>query len=103
MKSLENINNDVLVNKSSFCLIHSKEINHEIGTSLNKRMTESLNKSSFIVANSNFTKTLVIKLEQIKKIIIINPDDYPISINESSKQAKEIYDNSFQRLLLLLG
>ena len=44
-KSLENINNDVLVNKSSFCLIHSKEINHEIGTSLNKRMTKSLNKS----------------------------------------------------------
>ena len=45
-KSLENINNDVLVNKSSFCLIHSKEINHDVGTSLNKRMTKSLNKSS---------------------------------------------------------
>ena len=103
-KSLENINNDVLVNKSSFCLIHSKEINHEIGTSLNKRMTKSLNKSSFIVANSNFTKNLAIKLGiNKKKIIIINPGcDYPISINESSKkQAKEIYDDSFPKIITI--
>ncbi|OUW73626.1 MAG: glycosyl transferase [Pelagibacteraceae bacterium TMED216] len=103
-KSIENINNENLINKCSFCLIHSKEINHEVGSSLNKRMIKSLNKSSYIIANSHFTKKLAIKLGiNEKKIHIINPgSDYPIPIKENfKKQAKDIYDNSFPKIITI--
>ena len=45
-----------------FCLLHSKEINHEIDTSLNKRTIKSTNNADYIIANSNFTKKLAIKV-----------------------------------------
>ena len=61
-------------NKKKICLIHGKEINHEKGTALNKRVLEVLNNVKTIVANSEYTKNLAIKLgvEQ-NKIIVINP------------------------------
>jgi phosphatidylinositol alpha-1,6-mannosyltransferase len=61
-------------NKRKICLIHGKEINHEKGTSLNKRVLEVLNNVETVVANSEYTKSLAIKLgvEQ-DKIIVINP------------------------------
>ena len=61
-------------NKKKICLIHGKEINHEKGTSLNKRVLEVLNNVETIVANSEYTKNLAIKLgAQQEKIIVINP------------------------------
>ena len=60
--------------KKKICLIHGKEINHEKGTSLNKRVLEVLNNVGTIVANSEYTKNLAIQLGvQQDKIIVINP------------------------------
>ena len=69
-KSLEHLK----TNKKKICLIHGKEINHENGTSLNKRVLEVLNNVETIVANSQFTKDLAVKLGVIEdKILVINP------------------------------
>ena len=57
-KSIENIDVSTLQKTKSFCLIHSKEINHPLGSLLNKRMLNSLNKANFVIANSVFTKLL---------------------------------------------
>ena len=61
-KSLELINNKNLNKSKTICLIHSKEINHQKDSSLNKRVINSTNKADFIVANSNFTKELGISV-----------------------------------------
>ena len=86
-KSIENIEETTLRKTKSFCLIHSKEINHPLGTSLNKRMINSLNKADYVIANSHFTKNLVVNLGfKFDKIKIINPGcNYPIIINEDAK------------------
>ena len=69
-KSLELIK----TNKKKICLIHSKEINHTKGSSLNKKVLSVLNNVDHIVANSNYTKKLAIDLGvEEKKIVIINP------------------------------
>ena len=69
-KSLEHLK----TNKKKICLIHGKEINHEKGTSLNKRVLEVLNNIETIVANSQYTKDLAIKLGVNEdRIVIINP------------------------------
>ena len=69
-KSLEHLKTD----KKKICLIHGKEINHEKGTSLNKRVLEVLDNVKTIVANSQYTKNLAIKLGvKEDKIEIINP------------------------------
>jgi phosphatidylinositol alpha-1,6-mannosyltransferase len=60
--------------EKKICLIHGKEINHEKGTSLNKRVLEVLNNVETIVANSEYTKILAISLGvQQDKIIVVNP------------------------------
>ena len=60
--------------KKKICLIHGKEINHEKGSSLNKRVLEILNNVETIVANSEYTKNLAISLGvQQNKIVVINP------------------------------
>ncbi len=101
-KSIEKIDNDILKNIPSFCLIHSKEINHQKGTIINKRMLKALNKAKFIISNSLFTKDLVIKngLNE-KKIEIIHPGcSYPIKIDNKSKEAaRELYRNSFPKII----
>ncbi len=69
-KSLEHLK----TNKKKICLIHGKEINHEKGTSLNKRVLEVLDNVETIVANSQYTRNLAINLGvKDDKIIIINP------------------------------
>jgi len=74
-KSLEHLK----TNKKKICLIHGKEINHEKGTSLNKRVLEVLDNVETIVANSEYTKNLAISLGvQQDKIIIINPGVDPV-------------------------
>ena len=103
-KSIENINDNILQSKNSFCLIHSKEINHQAGSSLNKRMIKALEKPKYIIANSEFTKNLAINLGINKnKIKIIHPGcDYPIEINEEyKKQAKDIYNGAFPKIITI--
>ena len=69
-KSLELIR----THKKKICLIHGKEINHEKGTSLNKRVLNVLNNVQIVVANSKYTKELAIKCGVDEdKIIVINP------------------------------
>jgi phosphatidylinositol alpha-1,6-mannosyltransferase len=74
-KSLELIKS----NKKKICLIHSKEINHNKDTNLNKRVLNVLNNVETVVANSKFTKNLAISFGvQEDKIIVINPGVDPI-------------------------
>ncbi len=74
-KSLELIK----TKKKKICLIHSKEINHPKGSSLNKKVLSVLNNVDHIVANSNYTKNLAIDLGvEEKKIVIINPGVDPV-------------------------
>ena len=74
-KSLEHLK----TNKKKICLIHGKEINHEKGTSLNKRVLEVLDNVESIVANSEYTKNLAISLGvQQDKIVVINPGVDPV-------------------------
>ncbi len=103
-KSLENLNQENLREIPAFCLIHSKEINHPIGTNLNKRMNKSFNKAKFIIANSNFTKDLAVSLGIKKEIIhVIHPgSNYPINIeNEYEQKAKKIYENNFPKIITI--
>ena len=99
-KSIENIDLETLNKTKSFCLIHSKEINHPLGSSLNKRVLKALGKANFVVANSKFTKELGLKLG-IKDIKVINPGcNYPIAITETAKEfSKNIYGNSSPKLI----
>ena len=101
-KSIENLEKEILKKTKSFCLIHSKEINHPQGTLLNKRVLASLKKADFVIANSNFTKNLIIKLGLKKeKIKVINPGcNYPIKVEENAKKfADNVYRDSSPRLI----
>ena len=69
-KSLESIETD----KKKYCLIHGKEINHPLGSLLNKRANKILNKVEKVIANSEYTKNLAInKGVNQEKIVVINP------------------------------
>ena len=86
-KSLELIKTEYFKKIKTFCLLHSKEINHEVGSSLNKRLIKSTNNADYIIANSNFTKELAIKVGINKsKINIIFPGiQKPSNIETISK------------------
>ncbi len=101
-KSIENIDTEILKTTKSFCLIHSKEINHPAGSSLNKRVIKALEKSDNVIANSRFTKELALKLG-IKNVTVINPGcNYPITVHEESKiYAKKIFENSSPKLITI--
>ena len=101
-KSIENIDTEILKTTKSFCLIHSKEINHPVGSSLNKRVIKALEKSDNVIANSRFTKELALKLG-IKNVTVINPGcNYPIKVHEESKiYAKKIFENSSPKLITI--
>ena len=90
-KSIENIDDRVLNQTKSFCLIHSKEINHSVGSSLNKRVIKALAKADHVIANSRFTKELAIKLGvPVKDIKVINPGcNYPIPLEEEARKFAE--------------
>ncbi len=103
-KSLEHINKKYLLNKKTFCLIHSKEINHTINSNLNRRVLKSLSKADFIISNSNFTKNLAINLGVDEKIIhVINPgiDIYKKPDDESLNKAEDFFKDSFPRLITI--
>ena len=99
-KSIENIDLSVLKKTKSFCLIHSKEINHPLGSSLNKRVLKALSKTNFVIANSRFTKELAMSLG-VKDVTVINPGcNYPITVSESAKEyAKNIYKSTSPKLI----
>ena len=101
-KSIENIEKNLLNRTKSFCLIHSKEINHPVGSSLNKRVLTALAKADHVIANSKFTKEFAMKLG-IKNVTVINPGcNYPIPINEEAKEfAKKIYGNASPKLITI--
>ena len=101
-KSIENIDVEILKKTKSFCLIHSKEINHPIGSTLNKRTVKALGKADYVIANSRFTKELAINLGvKANNIKVINPGcNYPIQINEDAKKfAKKVYGEASPRLI----
>jgi len=101
-KSIENIEKNILEKTKSFCLIHSKEINHPVGSSLNKRVLNALAKADHVIANSKFTKEFAMKIG-VKNITVINPGcNYPIPINEDAKEfAKKIYGNASPKLITI--
>lgn len=89
-KSLEHLKN----NKRKYCLIHGKEINHNKGSNINKRILKVLNNVEKIIANSVYTKNLAINIGVNKdKIIVINPGIDPI---------KELEIKSFDKVESLL-
>ena len=101
-KSIEKINPEIIKEIPTFCLIHSKEINHSIGSSLNKRILKSINKTKFVIANSNFTKDLGIKIGIPKnKIHIIHPGcDDPMQIEKEFQiEAERILKDSFPKII----
>jgi len=101
-KSVEKINSQVIKNFPTFCLVHSKEINHSKESMLNKRVLNSIEKVKYVIANSNFTKNLAISIGvPEKKIHIIHPGcDEPIKINNDfQSQAENIYKDSFPKIL----
>ena len=81
-KSLELIK----TNKKKVCLIHSKEINHEKRSNLNKRVLDVLNNVDIVIANSKFTKNLAINCGVDEgRIFIINPGVDPVQeLNQNS-------------------
>jgi len=101
-KSLELIKSEYLKKTKSFCLLHSKEINHEINSSFNKRLIKSTNKADYIIANSKFTKDLAIKvgIDQ-SKINIIHPGiQKPKKIENLNKvEAEKYFGNSFPKII----
>tara|TARA_Y100000768_G_scaffold230663_1_gene174185 strand:- start:2591 stop:3676 length:1086 start_codon:yes stop_codon:yes gene_type:complete len=101
-KSIENIEKNILEKTKSFCLIHSKEINHPVGSSLNKRVLIALAKADHVIANSRFTKEFAIKLG-VKNVTVINPGcNYPIPIEDEAKEfAKNIYANASPKLITI--
>ena len=101
-KSLELIKTENFKKIKTFCLLHSKEINHKVGSTLNKRLIRSTNNADFIIANSNFTKELAIKVGiDPSKISIIFPGVQESKrIEKVSKiKAKNIFDESFPKII----
>jgi phosphatidyl-myo-inositol dimannoside synthase len=101
-KSAEHIDIKHLNNNPNFCLIHSKEINHTLNSSLNIRMNKAFSRVKYVVANSRYTKQLGVDVGlDEKKIHIIHPGtNYPVPINEKCKrEAKEIFGSSFPKII----
>ena len=97
-KSLELIN----TNKKKICLIHSKEINHQKGSLLNKRVLKVLNNVDYVVSNSQFTKNLATNCGvDSEKIIVINPGVEPLKEIDpkSLEEAENLFQNKSPRLI----
>ena len=103
-KSLELIKKENLKKTKIFCLLHSKEINHKLGSSLNIRSIKSTNKADFIIANSNFTKKLAVDSGIDKsKIHIIFPGIHkPKNIENIYKvKAEKYFGDSFPKIITI--
>ena len=101
-KSVEKVNFEIIKNIPTFCLIHSKEINHPKDSGMNKRVLNSLFKAKYIIANSNFTKNLAVQIGLPgEKIHIIHPGhDEPVKIeNNFEIEANNLFKDSFPKIL----
>ena len=101
-KSLELIKTENLKKIKTFCLLHSKEINHGLGTTLNKRSIKSTNNADYIIANSNFTKELANKVGiNSSKIHVIFPGiQKPKKIENIYKlKAEKYFEDSFPKII----
>ena len=101
-KSLELLQKEYISKTKTICLLHSKEINHQEGTYTNKRLVDSTNKADFIIANSNFTKELAIKVGiNAAKINVIFPGiSKPKTIkNEYKLEAEKIFGDAFPKII----
>ena len=88
--------------KNKICLIHSKEINHDNGSNLNKRVLKVLNNANIIIANSEFTKNLAIERGVNSNLIkVINPgvDDIKEISKQNLKKADDLLINKSPRLI----
>ena len=97
-KSLELIKS----NKKKICLIHSKEINHDIDSKLNKRVLEVLNNVNTVIANSEFTKKLAIEKGVKSELIhVINPGVSPVKEidRKNLKKADDLMLNKTPRII----
>lgn len=97
-KSLELIK----TNKKKICLIHSKEINHNKGSFVNKRILKVLNNTNHIISNSKYTKDLAINFGvNQKKIKVINPGVSPIKEIDRHMldKAEDLLKNKSPRLI----
>ena len=101
-KSLELIKNKYLNKTKIFCLIHGKEINHINGSLINKRIVNSTNKADFVIANSNFTKELAVKIGiNHSKIKVIFPGiKIPKKTNNSNlTNLENLFKDSFPKII----
>ena len=101
-KSLELVKTENIKRIKTFCLLHSKEINHDIGSSLNKRTIKSTNKADYIISNSNFTKKLATKVGiDPSKIHVIFPGiEKPKKIENLYKlKAEKYFKDSFPKII----
>jgi len=101
-KSLELIKTENLKKIKTFCLLHSKEINHDVGTSLNKRIIKSTNNADYIIANSNFTKSLACKvgIDPAKIHVIFPGIEMPKKIeNIYEIKAEKYFKDSFPKII----
>ena len=97
-KSLELIKTD----KKKICLIHSKEINHDKGSNLNKRVLNVLNNVDHVVSNSEYTKNLAINCGVAEsKITVINPGVNPAKELHKKiiKEAENLLKSKSPRLI----
>jgi len=97
-KSLELIK----TNKKKICLIHSKEINHNKGTNLNKRVLNILNNVDHVISNSEYTKNLAIDCGvSSSQVTVINPGVNPAKeLNKKTiKEAENLLKNKSPRLI----
>ena len=101
-KSLELLKTEYLKKTKVFCLLHSKEINHKVGSILNRRLIRSTNKANFIISNSNFTKELAINvgIDQSKISVIFPGIKKPKLIDNLFKiKAENIFKDSFPKII----
>ena len=101
-KSLELIKSENFKKIKTFCLLHSKEINHKVNSSLNKRLIKSTNNANFIIANSNFTKKLAVNvgIDESKLSIIFPGIPKPKKIEHETKiMAENFFKDSFPKII----
>ncbi len=99
-KSLELIN----TKKKKICLIHSKEINHDVGSILNRRILNVLNNVDHVISNSEYTKNLAINCGvNHDKIIVINPGVEPLKeLNRNIlSEVENLFQNKNPRLITI--
>jgi len=101
-KSIELITDNISNQIPILCLIHGKEINHSIGSLINKRSINSLAKTKYVIANSEFTKSLATEKGcNPMNIHVINPGiNEPQNVSsEADHQANKIYGNSDVKII----